>query len=55
MYFFKWHDQAEDIRLILKYLNIVFTTMFTAECVLKIIAFGIKVSIKLEFNRFLRI
>lgn len=39
----KWHNQAENIKLILKYLNIVFTSMFTAECILKIIAFGIKV------------
>ena len=39
----KWHNQSENIKVVLKLLNIVFTSFFTFECVLKIIAFGFKV------------
>ena len=42
--YFKWYNQHEQLIRILKYLNIAFTTLFSIECLLKIIAFGIKVS-----------
>jgi hypothetical protein len=40
----KWYNQSENLKTILKYLNIAFTSLFTVECVLKIIAFGFKVN-----------
>ena len=43
LYILKWYKQHEELIRILKYLNIAFTTLFTIECLLKIIAFGIKV------------
>lgn len=38
----KWHNQSDNIKTILKYLNIIFTSLFTFESFLKIIAFGFK-------------
>ena len=38
----KWHNQSEDIKSMLKHVNVVFTVLFTAECALKLIAFGPK-------------
>ena len=40
----KWHNQSEQFKTVLKLLNIVFTSFFTFECVLKILAFGFKVT-----------
>ncbi|XP_073746560.1 voltage-dependent N-type calcium channel subunit alpha-1B-like, partial [Callorhinus ursinus] len=37
----KFYDAPYEYELMLKYLNIVFTSMFSMECVLKIIAFGV--------------
>jgi voltage-dependent calcium channel N type alpha-1B len=37
----KWYDQPQDVKMILKYLNIAFTTLFTVESVLKILASGL--------------
>ena len=39
----KWNNQSESIKSMLKYLNIVFTSLFTIESVLKLLAFGFKV------------
>jgi hypothetical protein len=36
----KWYNQPEDIRIILKHLNIAFTSLFAIECILKMIASG---------------
>jgi voltage-dependent calcium channel N type alpha-1B len=38
----KWHNQTEDEKFILKYVNVVFTALFTFECLLKLCAFGPK-------------
>jgi voltage-dependent calcium channel N type alpha-1B len=38
----KWHNQSHEVKHILKFVNIIFTTLFTAETVLKIIAYGPK-------------
>jgi hypothetical protein len=38
----KWYNQPENIKNFLKYLNIAFTSLFTFECLLKILAFGFK-------------
>lgn len=40
----KWHNQSQEIKGILKIVNVVFTTLFTLECGMKIIAYGPKVS-----------
>ncbi|XP_035878419.1 voltage-dependent N-type calcium channel subunit alpha-1B isoform X5 [Phyllostomus discolor] len=37
----KFYDAPEEYELMLKCLNMVFTSMFSMECVLKIIAFGV--------------
>lgn len=44
-FYFQWYNQHEQLIRIMKYLNIAFTTLFTIECILKILAFGIKVSL----------
>uniref|UniRef100_A0A4W3GWN8 Ion transport domain-containing protein n=1 Tax=Callorhinchus milii TaxID=7868 RepID=A0A4W3GWN8_CALMI len=41
----KFSDQPESYDNVLKYLNIVFTILFSFECILKIIAFGALVSV----------
>ncbi|XKL62043.1 hypothetical protein PGB90_001876 [Kerria lacca] len=38
----KFHNQARNIEIALGYMNMVFTSMFTIECIMKIIAFGIR-------------
>lgn len=38
----KWYNQAENIKTVLKYLNITFTSVFAFESILKILAFGFK-------------
>jgi voltage-dependent calcium channel N type alpha-1B len=35
-------NQSDDLKIILKYLNIVFTSLFTGECVLKIMASSLR-------------
>jgi voltage-dependent calcium channel N type alpha-1B len=40
----KWYDQSPVITKTLKYSNIVFTTLFSIECVLKMIALSVRVS-----------
>ena len=39
----QFYDAPYEYELMLKCLNIVFTSMFSMECVLKIIAFGVLV------------
>lgn len=36
----QFHGAPDFYEAMLKYLNIVFTTLFSLECILKIIAFG---------------
>ncbi|XP_019889115.1 voltage-dependent calcium channel type A subunit alpha-1 isoform X12 [Ooceraea biroi] len=38
----KFHQQTEQYKNTLKYMNMCFTGMFTIECILKIAAFGVK-------------
>ena len=38
----KLSNQSDDLKIILKYLNIVFTSLFTVECVLKIMASSLR-------------
>lgn len=42
---FQYKGASEAYDDVLKYLNIVFTILFFMECILKLIAFGIKVSL----------
>ncbi|XP_033121214.1 voltage-dependent calcium channel type A subunit alpha-1-like [Anneissia japonica] len=37
-----YYDQPEKLEEILKYFNIFFTTMFTVECILKLVAYGVR-------------
>jgi len=39
----KWHNQSKGFKDILKVTNIIFTTIFSLETILKIIAYGPKV------------
>lgn len=39
----KWYDQSQDLIKLLKYSNIVFTTLFSIECILKMISLGLSV------------
>lgn len=48
----KWHNQSQFIKQILKHLNIIFTSLFTIECVLKLMAFGVKNYFKDAWNTF---
>ncbi|KAJ7988513.1 hypothetical protein DPEC_G00324360 [Dallia pectoralis] len=48
----KFHGAPELYEAMLKYLNIVFTALFTLECVLKIIAFGPLNYLKAAWNVF---
>lgn len=41
--FWQFYDAPYEYELMLKCLNIVFTSMFSMECVLKLIAFGVLV------------
>jgi len=43
--YLQFHGANDAYEAMLKYLNIVFTALFSMECVLKIIAFGPLVSI----------
>lgn len=43
-FFHQFHGAPDFYEAMLKYLNIVFTALFSLECVLKIIAFGPLVS-----------
>lgn len=38
----KWHNQSDEVKGILKIVNVIFTSLFTFECLLKIIAYGPK-------------
>jgi len=38
----KWHNQSQEIKGVLKIVNVVFTTLFSLECGMKIIAYGPK-------------
>jgi hypothetical protein len=40
----KWHNQSKAVKDVLKVINVIFTTLFTFETVLKIIAYGPKVN-----------
>lgn len=40
----KTHNESETYKYTLRYLNHTFTTLFALECMLKIVAFGLKVS-----------
>lgn len=48
----KWYNQSEDIRIILKLLNIAFTSLFAIECILKMIASGPKTYFNDKWNIF---
>ncbi|MFN9899571.1 MAG: ion transporter [bacterium] len=39
----KWHNQSKGVKDVLKVTNIIFTTVFSLETILKIIAYGPKV------------
>ncbi|XP_022169018.1 voltage-dependent calcium channel type A subunit alpha-1-like [Myzus persicae] len=39
----KFYQQKKSYKTALHYMNMVFTGMFTIECVLKILAFGVRV------------
>ncbi len=45
---FQFHNQEENYERYLGYANMVFTGMFTVECILKIISFGVRVSLLYE-------
>ena len=42
---FKWHNQSEKVKNVLKLLNIAFTSMFTLESILKLAGYGLKVKL----------
>lgn len=44
MYALQFHRQSDAYKNTLKYMNMCFTGMFTVECILKIAAFGVRVS-----------
>ena len=48
----KWYDQPEDVKIMLKFLNIAFTSLFTAESVLKILASGLRSYFSDQWNIF---
>ncbi|XP_011347419.1 voltage-dependent calcium channel type A subunit alpha-1 isoform X3 [Ooceraea biroi] len=48
----KFHQQTEQYKNTLKYMNMCFTGMFTIECILKIAAFGVKNFFKDAWNTF---
>lgn len=48
----QFYDAPYEYELMLKCLNIVFTSMFSMECVLKIIAFGVLVGALAPFGLF---
>lgn len=48
----QFYDAPYEYELMLKCLNIVFTSMFSMECVLKIIAFGVLVCALTPFMSF---
>lgn len=48
----KWHNQSKAVKDVLKVVNVVFTTLFTGETVLKIIAYGPKAFSKDFWNIF---
>ncbi|KAK7605440.1 hypothetical protein V9T40_007298 [Parthenolecanium corni] len=48
----KFHNQDLKYERVLGYMNMVFTSMFTIECILKIIAFGIRNFFKDAWNVF---
>jgi hypothetical protein len=41
--FFQYDGQTEEYRKILRYFNTALTSVFTVECILKILAFGVRV------------
>jgi len=43
-FFSKYHNQPDNYSKALDYLNIVFTAIFALECVLKLLAFRLRVS-----------
>ncbi len=48
----KWYNQHESLTRILKYLNIAFTSLFTIESILKILAFGVRDYVRDPWNIF---
>ncbi|KAK1117397.1 hypothetical protein K0M31_016768 [Melipona bicolor] len=46
----KFHRQSDAYKNALKYMNMCFTGMFTVECILKIAAFGVRVSFTIPTN-----
>ncbi|XP_065213855.1 voltage-dependent calcium channel type A subunit alpha-1 [Planococcus citri] len=48
----KYHNQAKSYEIALSYMNMLFTSMFTIECIMKIIAFGVRNFFKDAWNVF---
>ena len=48
----KWYNQPDDIKTVLKILNIAFTSLFTIECILKITASGTRTYFSDRWNLF---
>ena len=44
----QWYNQSDEVKDVLKIVNVFFTTLFTIECGMKVIAYGPKVRIKLR-------
>ena len=42
---FQYYGQPEEYEYVMDILNIIFTSLFTLECLLKLFAFNVKVSI----------
>lgn len=54
LFLWQFYDAPYEYELMLKCLNIVFTSMFSMECILKIIAFGVLVCASRILSLFLR-
>ena len=50
VYALQFHRQSDAYKNALKYMNMCFTGMFTVECILKIAAFGVRVSSTIPTN-----
>lgn len=51
VYALQFHRQSDAYKNTLKYMNMCFTGMFTVECILKIAAFGVRVSSTISTNK----